>query len=185
MSALYQRALPTVYRYVVLRLGQPDMVEDIVADIFLEMVKCLSEERADHEAGFYAWLLRIAQRRVARAVRQIHQAASRQITLPDLGQEDELPYAAELAATDLLSDPVALQELREAVGEMSQALEELTIEQQIVLVGRFLADQSIEELANALGKQPGAVRALQFRSLNAMAQRMGLTRKPRGKGGPT
>jgi DNA-directed RNA polymerase specialized sigma24 family protein len=46
-----------------------------------------------------------------------------------------------------------------------------------VIVGRFLAGQSIDQLAQALGKQPGAIRALQFRALGTLAERLGLTRR--------
>jgi DNA-directed RNA polymerase specialized sigma24 family protein len=56
-----------------------------------------------------------------------------------------------------------------------------------VVVGRFLAGQSIEELAETLGKRPGAVRALQFRALGVLAHHLGhsRTQRQRGKGGPS
>ncbi len=183
IAALYQRALPTIYRYVLARSRRPDLVEDIVADCFLTMVESIGDLRANHEAGFFAWMLRIAQAKVARALHQLTQAQARQQRLPDMASEQEGWLSPDLVATDLASDPVALHEWREAVAELGLALGTLSEEQQIVIIGRFLGGQSIEELAQGLGKQPGAIRALQFRALDALAERMGAVREKRRKGG--
>jgi len=50
------------------------------------------------------------------------------------------------------------------------------------VIGRFLAGLKIEDLAKALGKQPGAVRVSQFRALRALAEHLGLARGPGRKG---
>ena len=184
VAALYERALPTIYRYVLVRSKRPDLTEDIVSEVFLTMVEAISELRADHEAGFFAWLLRIAQGKVARALHYASQQQQRQQTLSESGRETTWP-SIDLIATDLASDPAALHEWREVVQEIGDALSLLSAEQQIVIIGRFLAGQSIEALAQGLGKQPGAIRALQFRALGALAEHMGNVRKPRrgSKGG--
>ena len=66
---LYRRALPVIYRYVLARLGQSDLVEDVVSEVFLVMVESIGTLRAEHEAGFYAWLIQIAQGKIARTLR--------------------------------------------------------------------------------------------------------------------
>lgn len=179
---MYQRALPTVFRYVYARVGRPELVEDIVAEVFLAMVEGIKDLRADYEAGFFAWLLRITQAKIARALQHVTTAQTHQAPLPE-NQED--PMYAELAATGVANDPAAVHEWREAVAELGMALGSLNIEQQTVVVGRFLAGYSIEDLARALEKQPGAIRALQFRALGTLAERLGFTREPRrgSKGG--
>src|SRR5215831_1968257 len=68
LVVLYQRALPVIYRYVLARLGRPDLVEDIVSEVFLVMVESIEELRTEQEAGFYAWLLQIAQRKISRVI---------------------------------------------------------------------------------------------------------------------
>jgi RNA polymerase sigma-70 factor (ECF subfamily) len=175
-----------IYRYVLARLGQPDLVEDVVADVFLVMLESIATLRAEHEAGFYAWLIRIAQAKSAMALRQ-HQR--RQLRLVPLQEPDDLERAEErdfiqYTAMGLSNDPAAFQEWRETIAELGLALGHLTTEQQIVVIGRFLAGQSIEDLARALNKQPGAVRALQFRALGTLAERLGLSGAARkaGKG---
>ena len=176
LVTLYQRARPVVYRYVLARLGRQDLVEDVVADVFLVMVESIGGLRADHEAGFFAWLIQIAQGKCSRALRRMAQSASRSVPLA--GSEAwETDSFAEPLATDLASNPAAFQEWRETLEELGLALGSLSSEQQLVIVGRFLGGQSIEELALALGKQPGAVRTMQFRALGVLAERLGLARK--------
>lgn len=183
LVTLYQRALPVIYRYVLARLGRTDLVEDVVAEVFLVMVESIGDLRANHEAGFYAWLIQIAQGKISRALRQVMRKEAHHAPLPAYMAEDTYPQ--EPAATDLASNPVALQEWRETLEELGVALGSLSTEQQVVIIGRFLAGQSIQELARALKKQPGAVRALQFRALGTLAERLKLTHGSRrgGKGG--
>jgi RNA polymerase sigma-70 factor (ECF subfamily) len=181
---LYQRALPIIYRYVLARLGQSDLVEDVVSEVFLVMVESIDELRTEQEAGFYAWLLQIALGKISRALRHLTRNERRHVPLPGTHATDHYP-SGELMATDLVSDPVALLEWRETLEEVGLALGSLTAEQQVVVIGRFLAGQKIEDLAQVLGKQPGAVRVLQFRALRALAKHLGLARGSwrAGKGG--
>jgi RNA polymerase sigma factor (sigma-70 family) len=184
--ALYRQALPVIYRYVVVHLGQPDLVEDVVSDVFLVMVESIEQLRTDQEAGFYAWLLQIAQRKVARVIQQQQRQRSHQVSLL-LPQEEEeaIGQREELVDHHPASDPIAVQEWQETIEELHQALDTLSPEQQIIVTGRFLTDQSIEDLAQALNKRPGAIRALQFRALGKLAKRLGLknTRRHESRGG--
>ena len=173
--ALYQRALPVIYRYALARLGRPDLVEDVVSEVFLVMVESIDELRTEQEAGFYAWLIQIAQGKISRALRHVTRNERKHIPLPDNQTPDQY-HSIELVATDLVSNPVELHELRETLEEVGLAMGNLSAEQQTIVIGRFLAGQKIEDLAQALGKQPGAVRILQFRALNTLAKQLGLAR---------
>jgi RNA polymerase sigma-70 factor (ECF subfamily) len=184
LVTLYQRALPVIYRYTLARLGRSDLVEDVVSEIFLVMVESIGELRTEQEAGFYAWLLQIAQGKISRAIRHVTRSERKYIPLPGTYRTDHYPNM-ELMATDLVSNPVAFHEWRETLEEVGLALGSLSDEQQVIVIGRFLAGQKIEDLAQVLGKQPGAVRVLQFRALNALAKHLGLARgsQHKGKGG--
>jgi RNA polymerase sigma-70 factor, ECF subfamily len=168
ITTLYERALPPIYRYVLLRVSQRDLVEDIVAEIFLEMVESLPTLQTNHEAGFYAWLFGIARTKLIKTRQRSARINAWQDALP----EPTTDAAADLPTSDRASDPVAWQEWRELLDELGLALESLTAEQQFVVVGRFLAGQSIEEIAYSLAKQPGTVRALQFRALRTLAKKL-------------
>ena len=180
LVALYTRALPVIYRYVLARLDRADLAEDVVSEVFLVMVESIGDLRTEEEAGFYAWLIQIAQGKVSRALQRTARNRKRRVPLPDTFDAN----VHELIATDLASNPVAFHEWRETLEEIGLALGNLSTEQQVIVVGRFLAGQKIEDLALALGKQPGAVRVSQFRALKALANQLGhthgLTRKDKG-----
>jgi len=184
LVALYRRALPVIYRFVIARLGRPDLAEDVVSEVFLEMVENIGDLRTEREAGFYAWLLQIAQGKISRAFRNLTRNERRFTPLPGSFSVDHAPMV-ELMATDLVSNPAALYEWRETLEEVGLALGNLSEEQQLIVVGRFLAGQKIEELAQALGKQPGAIRVSQFRALRTLAVHLKLTPASRhqAKGG--
>jgi RNA polymerase sigma-70 factor (ECF subfamily) len=172
LVVLYQRALPVIYRYVLARLGRADLAEDVVSEVFLVMVESISDLRTEEEAGFYAWLIQIAQGKISRALRRLTSNSKRHVPLPDtFDTKRNEPIAADMA-----SNPAALHEWRETLDEVGQALECLSDEQQVIVIGRFLAGQKIEDLALALGKQPGAVRVSQFRALKTLAKQLGQVR---------
>ncbi len=178
VAALYRRALPVIYRFVYAHLGQPELVEDVVSDVFLVMVESIEQLRTEQEAGFYAWLIQIAHRKVAHAIAQVQRHRLHEAPLPDDLDPEAIDPAEpheELADTRPDSDPAAVLDRQETVDELQDALHTLSQEQQVVLAGRFLAGQSVEELAQALHKRPGAVRALQFRALGKLAERLGFT----------
>ena len=178
---LYQCALPVIYRYALARLGRPDLVEDVVSEVFLVMVESIGDLRTEEEAGFYAWLIRIAQGKISRALRRLTHNVRRHVPLPNTFAAEGY-LALEPIAVDLISNPVALHEWRETLEEVRLALDKLSAEQQVILVGHFLAGQKIEDLALALGKKPGAVRVLQFRALKTLAKQLGLVRGSERKG---
>lgn len=180
LMLLYRRAFPVIYRYVMARLEYPDLVEDVVAEVFLTMVEAIGDLRTEQEAGFYAWLLQIAHGKISKALRGLTYKKKQFLPLHTSPTIDN-DFVAEPMATDLASDPVALHELRETLQEVEIALERLSTDQQLVVVGRFLAGQSIEDLSQSLGKLPGAVRALQFRALGTLAEHLGRVRGSRHK----
>src|SRR5262249_59223877 len=52
LSTLYQRYLPVVYRFVLARVDNPDLAEDLTADTFFAMVKDIGGPPASDELGF-------------------------------------------------------------------------------------------------------------------------------------
>ena len=106
IAALYQRALPTIYRFVAVRTqGRTDSVEDVVADVFLTMVESITNLRADYEAGFFAWLLQIAQAKIARSIEHQARTRTRQRPLPeDSGEYATLGLTARGAGDVRLED---------------------------------------------------------------------------------
>lgn len=57
--------------------------------------------------------------------------------------------------------------------DVQRLLGALTSEQRDVVALRLIAEMSVEEVANALQKPPGAVKALQRRALATLRRRLG------------
>ena len=57
---------------------------------------------------------------------------------------------------------------------MARALIELTDDQREVIELRFFAGLSVHETADAMGRQDGTVRGLQFRALAALRRSLGI-----------
>ena len=126
-------------------------VEDLTSDIFLAVFRGMPRFEGD-AVGFRSWVFTIAHRRVVDTWR----AAGR--------RPQAVPYEVQ---DDLRSAPSAEAGAMESVGrdEAMALLDRLTDEQREVIVLRIVADLSIEAVAEAVGRPPGAVKALQHRGL--------------------
>jgi RNA polymerase sigma-70 factor (ECF subfamily) len=95
--------------------------------------------------------------------------ARRRRPAPIYGVPDEFP----LYTRGDEADPLDVLTARESWNDMVTALNTLTEEQRDVVLYRCVLGYSAEEVGELLGKQAGAVRALQFRALSSLAQRLG------------
>lgn len=163
LSLLYARFLPVVFRYQLARLGDQHQAEDLTAETFIAMVEQIARARAEDELTFAAWLLGIARNKLL-----MYYRARRSRPAPIYGVPDELPLYTR-ADED---DPLAVLSARESWNEVVAALDELTEEQRNVVLYRCVLGYSAEEVGVLLGKQAGAVRALQFRALATLARRL-------------
>lgn len=140
--------------------GGPDP-EDILGETFLQVARDITRFEGD-EAGFRSWVFTIAHHRLIDARRS---AARRPVELSPEPPEPEEP--ADDAAEEALA--------RIGTERVHRILAALSEDQRAVLLLRFVADMSIEDVARAVGKRPGAVKALQRRGLAAVKRL--LTRK--------
>jgi RNA polymerase sigma-70 factor (ECF subfamily) len=84
---LYRHYFPRVYAYVAYRVGSQADAEDIVADVFLQVVRSLGRFEYRGEGAFSAWVFRIAHHRLARHYAHARRAAHISLdTLPDGGE---------------------------------------------------------------------------------------------------
>jgi len=171
---LYKRFLPVVYRFVLARVGDAHHAEDITADTFFAMIESIATTRAQDELAFAAWVLGIARNKVALHFR-------RQKSIPEV--HSELPEDAQPAAFAEEDDPLKIITARESWSEVVQALNLLTEEQRAVVLYRCVLGYPTEDVAQLLNKQPGTIRALQFRALASLARHLGVSgQSPRGVG---
>lgn len=154
---LYADLAPTVYGY--LRSQGAPNPEDVTSEVFLRLVRDLDSFRGD-ESGFRSWVFTITHAKMIDARR----ARSRRPSSP--------------AETDLLDRHLPVVEVEaDAVdslvtGELRDMFEALTADQRDVLLLRIVAGLTVRETAHVVGKQPGAVKALQRRGLASLRDRL-------------
>jgi RNA polymerase sigma-70 factor, ECF subfamily len=154
-NGLFDRFYPVVHRYALARTGDRSAAEEVAQEVFVAAVGTLGRLRERSEAGIEGWFVGIARFKLVDRARR--RTRDERVT----PQPEVAPDAAELAATRL------------ATAELRQAMESLTEEQRDVLVRRFVLDQSLEQVARAMGRRVGAVKAMQHRAVAALSRQLG------------
>jgi len=153
---LYDTHVDAVYRYVLYRVREPSDAEDLTSEVFTRAFANIHRYRWQGKS-FLAWLYTIARNAVTDRRRRERPT----VDLDDAyGIAEEGPTAHDRAA------------LSEQVDALRGAVKHLTTEQQEVLVLRFVENMSSRQVAKMLGKNEGAIRALQFRALGRLRKLM-------------
>lgn len=154
-TRLWERFAGQVTGY--LRLQGAKDPEDLASEVFLSAFTGIGRFSGDG-AAFRSWLFTIAHRRVIddRRRRSRRVATSALDLLPDAG--------AAVSGGDAEADALAAL----GTGRVAELLAGLSPDQRDVLALRILGDLTVEQVARALGKKPGAVKALQRRGLEAL-----------------
>lgn len=150
-AALYARYLVPVYRFCLLRLGDPHEAEDATSVIFQKPLAALPGCRDDR---FRPWLFTIARNAVTDRYRA---RRNRPETLLDVAR----------AVADREPGPEQIAVAGSEADRLRALLETLTDEQRAVVEIR-LAGLTDTEIGRILGKRPGAVRAIQFRAIQKL-----------------
>lgn len=156
-AALYRDNVQAVFRYVAHRVYDYRLAEDLTADVFTRALEGLSSYRSQGKP-FIAWLYRIAHDRVIDHYRRV----DRRPKESDI-ENETIPFETDMDAGMLR---------RQAARALRQAITELTDDQQQVVILRFIEGYRIETVAEIMGKQPNAIKALQFRALRSLAGRL-------------
>jgi RNA polymerase sigma factor (sigma-70 family) len=156
-TAIYDELAPKVLGY--LRARGAAEPEDLTGEVFLQAVRDLP--RFDGSGSdLRAWIFTIAHHRFLDERRR---AARRPVEpAPDEVLTDRLPRA------DTESEAIA----RLSESEIAGVLEHLAPAQRDVLLLRIIGGLTIEEIARAVGKREGAVKALQRRGLAALRREL-------------
>jgi RNA polymerase sigma-70 factor, ECF subfamily len=154
-ARLYNAYVGPLYRYVALRVNDDAAAEDITSQVFLKAWDKLGSFQQGR-VPFLSWLFRIAHNAV------IDHYRTHKTPLP---LDDASPEAS--TGDNTVEDQI---EGKFESDQLRAALQQLTADQQQVLILRFVAEMDTSEIARELGKNPGAVRALQMRGLQALAK---------------
>jgi RNA polymerase sigma-70 factor (ECF subfamily) len=157
-AALYRELAPSVLGY--LRGQGAADAEDLAGDVFVAVVQRLAKFDGDVDA-FRSWVFTIAHHRLIDARR-------RRMRRPDEVVPDIVLHATAGVVTDL--DTAVAERIDRQ--PLFAALARLSPDQRDTILLRVVADLSVERTADILGKQPGAVKALQRRALAALRREL-------------
>lgn len=159
---IYEQYFDTIYRFVHFRVGNRQTAEDITADTFVRALRRIdSFTWQGRDIG--AWLVTIARNLVAdyfKSRRYRYETA----TVDSLDADPTRPEQRALDDTE----KNVIDYLTHV--DMLRAVSQLSPDQQECIVLRFLHGLSVAETARVMGRNEGAIKALQFRARNVLAR---------------
>jgi RNA polymerase sigma-70 factor, ECF subfamily len=158
---LYDRYVDTVHRYVLFRLGDRELANDITSETFLRALRRISSvSYQGRDVG--AWFITIARNIVLDHVKSCRYRL--EIVT------DEVSESATIAARRTEDGP----EQRALAGATRNALlrcvAALGDDQRECIVLRFIEGLSLSETAEIMRRNEGAIKALQHRAIRKLAQ---------------
>jgi RNA polymerase sigma-70 factor (ECF subfamily) len=153
---LYDRYVDSVFRYVLFRVGDRSLAEDVTSETFLRALRRLSSlSYQGRDVG--AWFVTIARNIVLDHVKSSRFRLEVATADPDDGN-------------DLQAGPESQVITQLTHTELLRCVRQLGDDQRECVVLRFLQGLSVAETAAIMGRNEGAIKALQHRAVRRLAQ---------------
>ncbi len=161
---LYDRYVNLVYRFIYYRLADRAQAEDLTSETFLRALRRINSV-SEQGRDIGAWLVTIARNLVLDHVKSAHYRLSISTDEFFERQSDDTTEADVLAGLDQRA--------------LLEAVQQLSGEQQEAIVLRFFQGLSLAETAEIMGRNAGAVKALQHRGLKRLQLLLSAPAKPK------
>lgn len=152
---IYRALSGPVYSYLTTQVRRREDAEDLTGQVFLEAMRGVRMFTGD-SAAFRGWLFRIAHNRAVDLARRLARR-------PEAALDEAEAIPDDLATEDRALRGVAYTQVWTAVGALPE-------QQRRVITLRLGAGLTAREIADALGKRLGTVKALQHRALVTLAK---------------
>ncbi len=156
-SKLYEQNFDRVYRYLYVRLGNEAESEDITQEVFAKVLEVISSFQW-RDVPFASWLFRIAHNKMIDHIRK-------EKKIERVDSEETVLSLDDPDPADMAEQNLQLEKVRHNIGRLSPAQRE-------VIWLRFGAGLTTTEVASALGKSTGTVKALQYNGIVALRKMM-------------
>ncbi len=153
-DGLYLLFADRIFRYLLARLSDADLAEEMTAQVFLQLLEKIDRYRIapkDNATIFMAWLYRLSHNKMIDILRKLKRNSH-------VGIEHAESVAEHYSVIDAVEEQLDFEQLL-------SKLQMLNEQQRQVIMLRFLDGYSIAETAEILQKSEGAIKALQHRSL--------------------
>lgn len=151
ISELYNLHYAKVYSYIYRRVSDPELAEDLTADVFVRFLRSL--DKFEPRRPVLAWLYTV----------------SGNIVIDMYRKRDKITFSAldiRLAAPQ--KDPANAVDQYFSAQTLHGAMRFLTDDQREVIFCKYVESKTNEETAVVLNKSIGAVKSLQHRALDTM-----------------
>ncbi len=157
ITRIHSEYFPVVYRYALYRVGDEAVAEDLASETFIRLLDAIHAGRGP-KTSLRGWLMGTVSNLVNDHYRQVYYQPTEPLyeTLPSQS-----------------GDPVAQAERLHRVEILRAALANLTLDQQHVLTLRFGIGCSLVETGEIMGRNPNAIKQLQFRALETLRKHLG------------
>jgi RNA polymerase sigma-70 factor (ECF subfamily) len=162
-DAVFERYSRSIYRYVVVRVGDAHLADDLMQQLWLQ---ARSSSTAVPKDELEFWLRGIA-RNLVRTHWRRQARRPKDIPLADPAVAQEL--ADRLGTAEL---PPDLLERREVCDQLLLAITELASEEQELIVGHYFHGRPHEELAGECGLSARAIEGRLYRSRRALREKL-------------
>jgi RNA polymerase sigma-70 factor, ECF subfamily len=155
---LYARYQDVVFRYVLFRLGDRTLAEDLTQETFLRALRRISSvSYQGRDIG--AWFVTIARNLIFDHVKSSRYRL--ESTTADMVEHSPTTHGPEQQVIENATN-----------SELLKAIDKLNADQQDCIRMRFLQGLSVAETAERMNRAEGAVKALQHRAVRRLAQLM-------------
>jgi RNA polymerase sigma-70 factor (ECF subfamily) len=156
---LYDRYVDMVFRFIYFRVNDRALAEDFTSETFLRALRRISTiSYQGRDIG--AWFITIARNIVLDHLKSARHRL--ELTTADTLEGKEHVASTEEAVLDVLQSE-----------RLMQAVAQLGDEQRECVMLRFVHGLSVSETANVMGKNDGAIKALQHRAVRKLADLVG------------
>ncbi len=169
---LYERHAGSIYAFLVRRLGDAALAQDVYQEVFLRVHR--ARDTYDPARPFRAWLFGIAHNLLTDTHRSRHRVPeTRSLDTPVANPDDddaERPTRDEPLAE--LRSPEELAAVRQSTSALGRALSALPSDEATVLILARLEGLSYDDIGTILGRSAGATKQLAYRALKRVRMQM-------------
>ncbi|GKU81050.1 RNA polymerase sigma factor SigX [Niallia sp. NCCP-28] len=158
---LYDKYHHDVFQFLLYMVQHKETAEDLMQEVYIRVFK--SYKRFEGKSSQKTWLFSIAKNVAIDHFRKQKSIKTKIIEKFDWTKQ-------QIKIEELMPEELVLQS--EEIQKIYNALKLCTVDQRMVIIMRYIQEQSIAETANALGWTESKVKTTQHRALKVLKKRM-------------
>jgi RNA polymerase sigma-70 factor, ECF subfamily len=160
LAQIFDMYSPALYKFISRLLHDPVLSDQIVAEVFVQLVEELGAGRGPR-TNIRSYLYQLAYRLVLERFRDMHPHSHLEVAIRNLEKDKSAPESQ-----------IDERGMMEAL--LASMNTELSEDQRIVIILRFLEDFSLKETAEIIGKDVNNVKVIQTRGIAKLKKSMGM-----------